>query len=103
MKINQLILKNYRGAIDLPLEFTDRVNVFFGINGAGKSTVIDALAIALSWVVGRIQYAKASGRPISENDITNGKLFASIEFACTDDEQKFEWKLLKTRKGVRLP
>ncbi len=103
MKINQLILKNYRGAIDLPLEFTDRVNVFFGVNGAGKSTVIDALAIALSWVVGRIQYAKASGRPISENDITNGKSFASIELFCADGEQNVQWKLLKTRKGIRPP
>lgn len=103
MKINQLILKNYRGAVHLPLDFTDSLNVFFGVNGAGKSTVLDALAIALSWVVGRIQYAKAAGRPISESDITNGKAFASIALICSDGDQRIQWKLVKARKGARLP
>lgn len=99
MKIRSLNLTHFRGAVALPLAFDDRLNVFFGVNGAGKSTVLDALALMLSWAVSRIRNAGASGRPIGEEDITNGKSTAAIELVCQTAEGMVEWKLLKSRKG----
>lgn len=99
MNIQKLSLTNYRGVQSMSLDFHDRLNVFFGVNGAGKSTVLDAIAIMLSWAVSRIKHPGIAGRPIVETDITNGKSFSSIELFCSDGIQKIEWKLVKTRKG----
>jgi len=99
MKIKSLNLNCFRGAVALPLTFDDRLNVFFGVNGAGKSTVLDALALMLSWAVSRIRHANASGRLIAEEDITNGKSTAAIDLVCEVLGGTVEWKLVKGRKG----
>jgi predicted ATP-binding protein involved in virulence len=99
MRITELSLKHYRGAESLHLELDPHLNVFVGVNGSGKSTVLDAVAIMLSWAVNRIKSVGASGRPIAEADITNGFSSASIELTCIDDNQTTSWKLTKGRKG----
>ncbi len=98
MKIKKLSLSNYRGVKSLDLELNKTINVFLGVNGAGKSTVLDAVAIMLSWVVSRLKQSRASGRPITENDITNGTPVSSIEISCIAGDQKIFWKLVRRRK-----
>jgi predicted ATP-binding protein involved in virulence len=99
MRITDLSLTHYRGAESLHLELDPHLNVFVGVNGSGKSTVLDAVAIMLSWAVNRIKSVGASGRPISEADITNGFSSASINLTCINDNQVLSWKLAKSRKG----
>jgi len=103
MKVKKVSLKNYRGAQDLSLELNPRLNVFVGVNGSGKSTVLDAIAIMLSWAVSRINRAGGSGRPIVESDITNGKSASSIEISCEAEGRTIEWELFKVRKGYAAP
>ncbi|MDP1652016.1 MAG: AAA family ATPase [Rhodocyclaceae bacterium] len=67
MKIKSLKLTNFRGAVDLPLTLDERLNVFVGVNGAGKSTVLDAVVLALSWAASRIRHTSSSERPIDES------------------------------------
>lgn len=83
----------------LELEFNDAMNVFLGINGVGKSTILDAVAIMLSWMVSRLKQPGASGRPIMENDITNGEALAYIDLTAADGEQSLFWRLVKRRKS----
>lgn len=45
MKVTHLELWNFRGIEHLAVDFTQRTTVFVGVNGVGKSTVLDALAI----------------------------------------------------------
>jgi predicted ATP-binding protein involved in virulence len=85
------------------LRLEPNLNVFIGVNGSGKSTVLDAVVIMLSWVVSRIRSTGVSGRPIMEADITNGKSAASIDLTCLDDNQHIPWPLAKVRKGHRSP
>jgi len=99
MKIDALKLTCFRGAVDLPLALDKRLNVFVGVNGAGKSTVLDALALALSWAANRIRHSGSSGRPIDEAEITNGKSTAAIELTCQTESGTVEWKLSKSRAG----
>jgi predicted ATP-binding protein involved in virulence len=99
MKITEISLKNYRGAESLHLELDPNLNVLIGVNGSGKSTVLDAIAIMLSWVVNRIRSSGASGRPVAESDIANGQASASISIVCTNGEQKISWRLVKNRRG----
>ena len=50
MKIEKLDLKNYRcfKALSTPVHFNPRLNVFAAINGAGKSSLLDAITVALT-------------------------------------------------------
>jgi predicted ATP-binding protein involved in virulence len=99
MKITEVSFNHYRGAELLQLKLDQNLNVFAGVNGSGKSTVLDGIAIMLSWAVSRIKSVGASGRPIPAVDIKNGYSSASIELSCTEGQQKINWKLSKSRKG----
>ena len=99
MKAEKFNIVNYRGASSLQLEFDDRLNVFYGVNGAGKSTVLDAIAIMLSWVVSRIRHSGISGRFILERDIKNGTSSSSLEMISSSEARKISWKLIKNKKG----
>ncbi|MDR2441273.1 MAG: ATP-binding protein [Planctomycetaceae bacterium] len=35
----------------MSLTFHKNFNVVYGVNGAGKSTILDAIAILLSWIL----------------------------------------------------
>ena len=100
MKIKSIKLINYRGAVSLNIDFHRQLNVFIGVNGAGKSTILDSLAIMLSWLVNRLKNTNASGRKISETEINNGQGTAIIEITgATEDSQEITWKIVKTRTG----
>jgi predicted ATP-binding protein involved in virulence len=98
MHVSELKLLNFRGAESLPISLDEHLNVFVGMNGAGKSSILDATAIMLSWLVNRIRSTSASGRPIGEDDIRNGSPAAAIEIVC-HDESYFSWSLAKARSG----
>lgn len=51
MKLHKVEITNFRCFETLPVVFQPDVNVFVGINGAGKSTILDAIAIALYDIV----------------------------------------------------
>lgn len=63
MHIKELTLTNFRGAAKLTLNFDKKLNVLVGVNGAGKSSILDACAIMLSRLVSRIKTGRATGRP----------------------------------------
>lgn len=98
MHVSTLMLSNFRGAHSLPIRLDEHLNVFVGTNGSGKSSILDATAIMLSWLVNRIRSTSASGRPIGEADIRNGSPAAAIEITC-HDEGYFSWSLAKARSG----
>jgi predicted ATP-binding protein involved in virulence len=100
MRIKSIKLINYRGAVSLNIDFHRQLNVFIGVNGAGKSTILDSLAIMLSWLVKRLKNTNASGQQISETEINNGQGTAIIEITgVTEDSQEITWKIVKTRTG----
>ncbi|MBZ0154718.1 MAG: AAA family ATPase [Alphaproteobacteria bacterium] len=51
MKLNKIEITNFRCFENLAISLQPDINVFVGINGAGKSTILDAIAIALWDVV----------------------------------------------------
>ncbi|MDR2704274.1 MAG: AAA family ATPase [Planctomycetaceae bacterium] len=103
MRITQLELRNFRGVSDTSLTLHKNLNVFYGVNGAGKSTILDAVAILLSWIANRIKTPNATARNISEIDIRNGKNYSRIYLEGVYQDQDFYVRILKSRRGMMLP
>ena len=99
MHVKQLKLERFRGADNLTLDLDARLNVFVGMNGAGKSTVLDATAILLSWFVNRIRSPRASGRQIGEADIRNGESSCNLTIETHSRDNVYRWNLAKIRPG----
>lgn len=104
VKIVKLSLDNFRNArkivFDDDLSLDSRMNVFYGINGAGKSTILDAIAILLSWLAARMKSPNGSGRSIDVDDINNEAFSASIGLAAIHLRQDpFSWSMVKNRPG----
>lgn len=108
MKITKLKLENFRGIRSMQLDFHPRLNVLVGINGAGKTSVLDALASSFSWWVAcwrsREAPEKWRGQYLYESDINNDKNTTACS-VWVDLEEKFEhaspsWTLKTKRKDA---
>lgn len=107
MRITQLTLENFRCARQLrfadDLSFDARANVFFGVNGSGKTTVLDALALLLSWLPARIRSSTGTGRNLTLLDIRNGAGHAAISLTAQSGAANYTWALAKRRTGTPDP
>ena len=56
--ISSVRIENFRGVRDLEIKLHPHVTVLFGVNAAGKTTLLDALAIGLGAIVARVPKAK---------------------------------------------
>ncbi len=99
MHISEVRLEGFRGAKELTLKLHKNLNLFVGVNGAGKSSVLDATAILLSWLANRIKTANAPGRRIAESDINNGENLAGLVIVLAKDSKPKGWSLKKVRRG----
>jgi predicted ATP-binding protein involved in virulence len=57
--IERVDIENFRGVRNLSIDLDERVTVFFGSNAAGKTTLLDAIAIGLGAIVSRVPRAKS--------------------------------------------
>ena len=101
MKVTKLTLENFRGIARLELEFHERVNVLMGENGAGKSAILDCLAILLSRLIGRIKSTTGAGHPFGDHDITNGQKETKNGISVEIDGQSVSWSVTKTQPGLK--
>ncbi|MEH1923080.1 AAA family ATPase [Nostoc sp.] len=101
MKVKRLKMQSFRGIVDLTLEFDEaEPTVFIGINGVGKSSIIDCLAILLSRFTSSIQHSTSSGRVFREEDITNGQKETHNEITVSLNSEETIWSLTKVHKGL---
>ncbi|MEB3283531.1 MAG: AAA family ATPase [Lyngbya sp.] len=111
MRVKQLKITSFRGIRDLTLTFDQQnLTVFIGINGVGKSSILDCIAILLSWLLARIEYDPdetsvstfmRNKRVLSEGwyfepqDIKNGfqKTRSEMIFSIDQDKDEIHWFL----------
>ena len=101
MKLKSLEITGFRGISHLELEFPERVNILVGVNGAGKSAVLDCTAIMLSLLIERIRSPTGRGRTFVDYDITNGIAETRNEIELRFQGDSVRWSVTKTRKGRR--
>ncbi|MFT4926892.1 MAG: putative ATP-binding protein involved in virulence [Phenylobacterium sp.] len=99
MKIDEITLFNFRSAAEVQFAFNPQLNLFVGVNGSGKSTILDALSIALSWLVKRIERENGRGDYIAQSNLRNNHSEGSLEVHLTEKEQVYHWFLPKLAKG----
>jgi len=102
MKITKINLSNFRGVESLSLKLHERLNVLFGMNGTGKSTIFYAVAIMLSWTIQRIKSIQSNGKDIPQLDIKNGSHRSSIEIFCSDNNREIFWRRTNHLEGYGL-
>jgi predicted ATP-binding protein involved in virulence len=70
MRIDYLSIKNFKNFESREFQFHPQFNLIVGMNGTGKTSLLDALSIAAgSWFLG-ISDANAKSRHIQSNEIT---------------------------------
>lgn len=72
MIIKSLEYVNYRGLKTGVIDFDPHLTVIVGKNGSGKSSVLQAVSTAVSWIVARIKSEKGIGQYIDELSVSNG-------------------------------
>ena len=102
MRLQQLRCQDYRGFERADLTFSSGVTVLVGVNGAGKTSLLDAVAVLLSYLVAGIRTGRAAGKRLREEDIRVGAGSASVAL-CADfgDGLVREWEVNTTRPGHR--
>jgi len=103
MKVNSLELMNFRGIAKMSLNFTNQTTAMVGVNGVGKSSVLDALAIAVSNMTSRIVGQAAKARDISPDDIQNGQDYARLKIIVDLDGSPTTWAVARNRKADKHP
>lgn len=89
MKINNIQLYNYHGFKSVTIDFNPKVTCLAGINGAGKSSVLNAIALCLSWIIARIKNPKGQGWFANAyEDARYGEMYGGItgKFSFLDKE-----------------
>ena len=105
MKVKQLKINSFRGIRDLTLDFDlNEPTVFIGINGVGKSSILDCLAILLSWFNASIQNIRNEGIYFSDSDINNQSSRTQNKITvCTPHLEDFSWSLIKRNPDFLFP
>ena len=104
MRLQHLRCENYRGFERADLAFSPTVTVLVGVNGAGKTSMLDAVAVLLSYLVTGIRTGRSAGKRLREEDIRVEASSASIALdADFGDGITRSWEVNATRAGHRGP
>ena len=102
MKIKKLELYNLRGIQELNLDLTkaDRLVVFVGINGAGKSSVLYGIRVLLSHFFARLRRPdRSTGLSLSDDDARNQAAVCSGAVVMTEAHTDIGWAIAKHPRG----
>lgn len=73
MKINNIHIENFKGIKLKKVQFNKQFNVLIGDNGAGKTSILDAISIAIGTILMKsgasFGYSGAKTRPLFKNEI----------------------------------
>ncbi len=103
MKVKQLKMKAFRGIQDLTLEFDQNLpTVLVGINGAGKSSVLDCLTVLLSHFIAKLRVSMSynhlkgdTAKYFTDQDINTLSKETYADVSVILDEQTFLWSITK--------
>lgn len=98
--VRRLKLEAFRGIDRLDINFGNtRTCVLVGANGAGKTSILDAVAILLSVLEGRVRMSPDEGHPLEHDDISNWAGEARIALEADVGDGEHCWAVARERGG----
>jgi predicted ATP-binding protein involved in virulence len=90
-RIIKLQLENYKGFEDISIDFSskDKISVFVGNNGSGKSSLLEALQKAMTHVSSRLATRSTNGDLIERFEIRKGSNYSRISVTYSYHEVNF--------------
>lgn len=83
MKLKSLGLTAFRGFDRLDIDFDEQLTVIAGVNGVGKSTILQAIAIAYSHSLPEFTVSREKPLPVLDSDIQHEKSSCTVEMEST--------------------
>ncbi len=101
MVIDSFTISGYKGFQEKEtIRLDPHMNVFFGENGSGKSSILYAMMIALSWLPARIGSLSTNGSLIELHDINVNTSSAELCITCDiTGHPTVSWFLYRVKKG----
>ena len=105
MKITRLQVADLRAFEQAEFEFNSRMNLLVGVNGVGKTTVLDCLRICLSKLLPVVTASRSHPLPFTRDDIRVGSAAATVRLSFRFGGKDFELSVHKPRETrvVRKP
>ena len=91
MRITSLKLANIRAIETAEFRFQPGFNLIVGVNGVGKSTVLDALRICMSRILPSATESRAKAMSFVSSDIRSGFPFLDAELSLTIGVAEFRF------------
>lgn len=93
MLLRSLELTNFRAFPSQRFEFSERVTVIAGINGRGKSAVLDGLSLLLSRLLPQVTPARGGYKYLQPKDIHNGGSSTRLRLAASFEQIPVEFAI----------
>ena len=109
MRIRELTLRNYRVYAEQPsFEFADRFTIVAGINGRGKTALLDGLALLCSRFLPQVSSARSGYRTITPSEVHIGTVSAELGMKVNCAGIPIEYKLTydkgrRKKETTKLP
>jgi len=103
MILRSLHLQSYRGFASQTFPFSHRVTVIAGINGRGKSSILDATALLLSNLLPKVTPAIGGYKYLSEEDIKIGAERLEIGIQASFEAIPVDFSISKDRTSRQIP
>lgn len=104
MKVREIAVTGFRGFADEQrFQLSDRFTVIAGVNGRGKSSLLDGLALLLARLLRALALSGGSGRTISASDVHVGRTAAALvmQATCAGIPVKFDVTYSPRSRRVR--
>lgn len=102
MRIRELTLRNYRVYTEQPpFEFKDRFTVVAGINGRGKTALLEGLALLCSRFLRDVSSTRNRCRTITPSEIHIGTVSAELGMKVDCAKIPLDYKLIYDKKSRR--
>lgn len=102
MRIAELKLKNYRVHTEGLFKFSDRFTVVAGVNGRGKTALLDGLALLCSRLLPLISPARSSHRTIIPSEVNAGTLSTELNMKVNCAGIPLEYKIAYNRESRNI-
>ena len=105
MKLDSITLQNFKGIDNLEIKLDNKTTVIFGVNGVGKSTILQAIDLLYADIIAKLMgTVRSKTARFNEDFISYGKSAAGIKLSSVQFPASTAANLLTkmlSRKFVR--